>query len=604
MATHVLGIVTEYLSRLNAALQAKPDAELLRLFADRRDADAFALLVHRHGPMVLGACRRIAGFSAEADDAFQATFLALARSAGKIHECVPGWLYRVAVRASRKAAKRVPLPTRATTSEQDPFADVEWRDVRRVLDEELSQLPAKWRSPLVLCYLEGLSRDEAARRSNCSLRSLHRNLAEGRERLRERLIRRGLAPTLLASAVLSVEGLQATVTSSLIEKTLILIDRTKTIPHAVQTLIAAPSRRGLAMKLTICGLAVAGAAATLLTDQQTVVAYGCPPRRVVPISTEAPVQKEKPADDPLAEKVREAQKKAIEYLKNHQQDKGGGSWNWENDTLQLLQPGGSSCLAMLALIESGVKLDDVIIRRGMPFIRGIKPQHTYVVSLQTQLLCKANQKDDADLIKRNVEWLEKAAVWKDKNLEGWSYQSNSGNRADNSNMRYAIAGLYAAHKAGFKVKKESFWQDVLDYYVRTQTADGGWNYQSVGRTGGTHTMTLSGLVCMTNAKEVVGKEDKATATALKNGKTWIAKEFRIKDPNHTFYNIDLIGAYGRATEEKFIDDKKKRDWYREGAEFLLKEQKPGGEWQFNSAIDSFPVISTSFALRFLASRPD
>src|SRR5438876_11469648 len=112
-------------------------------------------------------------------------------------------------------------------------------------------------------------------------------------------------------------------------------------------------------------------------------------------------------------------------------------------------------------------------------------------------------------------------------------------------------------------------------------------------------------MCTKCAKEIIGKEDKATEAALKNGNTWIANEFRVKDPNHTFYNIDLIAAYGRASEEKFIDyGKKKRDWYKEGAEFLLKEQKPGGEWQIRPGVDDFPVISTSFALCFLASRPD
>ena len=106
MAHGPLGVVTNYLLSATAALEGKSDAELLRLYAVVHDCDAFALLVHRHGPLVLGVCRRILGFTADADDAFQATFLALARSAKNVRECVPGWLHRVAVRTSRKAAAK------------------------------------------------------------------------------------------------------------------------------------------------------------------------------------------------------------------------------------------------------------------------------------------------------------------------------------------------------------------------------------------------------------------------------------------------------------------------------------------------------------------
>src|SRR5262249_5493530 len=150
----------------------------------------------RHGPLVLGVCRRALGPSADADDAFQATFVALARQAGRVNECIPGWLYRVAVRTARPAARRAErTPTGPEAADRfDPFAAVEWGDVRRLLDEELNRLPAHWRTPLVLCYLEGMPRDDAARQLGWSLRTLHRRLDEAWARLRERLTRRGLGP--------------------------------------------------------------------------------------------------------------------------------------------------------------------------------------------------------------------------------------------------------------------------------------------------------------------------------------------------------------------------------------------------------------------------
>jgi RNA polymerase sigma factor (sigma-70 family) len=595
--------VTAYLRQVTTAVQGLTDAELLRRYIDQHDADAFAVLVHRHGPMVFGVCRRALGFSPDAEDAFQATFLALARSARKIDECLPGWLYRVAVRVSRKALRRTTHPGDERADTRDPFADAEWRDVRRVLDQELDRLPAKWRTPLVLCYLEGLSRDEAAVQMNCSVRTLHRNLADGRDRLREHLVRRGLAPAGLAAAVLVADGLKAGVPARLLEKTITFADHRTTVPAAVQALLVNSSAmRGIFMKSVLCGLLLAGAIVVSIDHRQQVVACPRSPRASLPphVVVFEPLQKEKPSEDPLAEKVLEAQKKGIAYLKGQQND-----GKWDNDTLNLLQPGGSSALALLALLDSGVKFDDECVARGLKHLRDVKPQHTYVVGLQTQVFCKSNEKADAELIKRNVEWLEKAAAWKDGILVGWSYQVNAGGRADNSNTRYAIAGLYAAHKAGFKVKKDGFWNDVLSLYIRTQKPDGGWGYMPEV-TKPTHTMTLSGLICMTYANEIVGKEDKATAAAMKAAREWIATNFGIVSSPHTLYNVDLIAALGRASEQRFIGkNDKKRDWYKEGAEWLIKNQKPGGEWQIKgSAIDDFPIVSTSFALRFLASRQD
>src|SRR6476619_7214687 len=91
-------VVTDYLRRLTAPLDAQPDAKLIALYISGRNPDAFALLVRRHGPMVLGVCRRALGNTLDADDAFQATFLALAKNARRVSSSLPGWLFRVAVR--------------------------------------------------------------------------------------------------------------------------------------------------------------------------------------------------------------------------------------------------------------------------------------------------------------------------------------------------------------------------------------------------------------------------------------------------------------------------------------------------------------------------
>lgn len=608
MADAPLTQVADFLHRIAAPLAVMTDAELLARFAARRDEDAFAHLLRRHGPMVLAVCRRALGPTPDADDAFQATFVALARRAGRVSDNVPGWLFRVAVRSSRRALQRTDRAVAAAdrADPSDDLARLEWGEVRRLLDDELNRLPDRWRSPLVLCYLDGLTRDEAARRLGWSLRTLHRRLDEGRQRLRARLTRRGLGPAVLATVVFGATELRADVPAPLLRTTAGLICRGATVPAAVRALVPSLTPTGgLAMKALLSAVLVVGVLVLTMGERQPTRADP-PPRLMAPdVVALAPTVKDKPPKDPLVEKVQRAQEDGIKYLRGQLKDQGAGRWSWDDEGLAQLQKGGPSALSTLALLECGLKADDVAVARGLDFLRTVEPANTYVVGLQTQVFCKANQKDDADRIKRNVAWLEKAAVWDGANLQGWSYGAKvAGGRADNSNTRYAVAGLYAADKAGFKVAKEGFWTAVRDLYVRTQHADGGWGYIA-GPSRPTHTMTGSGLLCLTLATERIGKDDKATEAAQNGAYAWIANNFTLRSPPHTLYNFDVIAALGRASgKSDFGTADKKLEWYRLGAEWLLKEQKADGSWRLDDALDKYPVVSTAFALRFLASRPE
>jgi RNA polymerase sigma factor (sigma-70 family) len=190
------------------------DRELLERFAEGQDDTAFAALVRRHGPMVLGSCRRILHGLQDAEDVFQATFLALARKAGQVRrsEAVAGWLHRVASRLALKvrqqSERRVARERRAAVRPApDPLAEVSGRELCIALDEELSRLPDSYRAPLLLCCLEGLSRDEAARRLGWAAGALKGRLERGRELLRQRLGRRGIALSAgLASLALTGSG--------------------------------------------------------------------------------------------------------------------------------------------------------------------------------------------------------------------------------------------------------------------------------------------------------------------------------------------------------------------------------------------------------------
>jgi RNA polymerase sigma factor (sigma-70 family) len=190
--------------------QELTDRELLERFAHHKDEAAFAALVQRHGPMVHGVCRRVLRRAEDAEDAFQAAFLVLARKAAAVawRESVGRWLYQVAYRVAAEArtrsARRDALDKQAAEHLKPAGASQEGlREVCAVLDEALHGLPARLQQPLVLCYLQGLTRDQAAGQLGWSLRTLERRLAQGRERLRQILTRRGvtLSAALLAGSL-------------------------------------------------------------------------------------------------------------------------------------------------------------------------------------------------------------------------------------------------------------------------------------------------------------------------------------------------------------------------------------------------------------------
>jgi Flp pilus assembly protein CpaB len=185
------------------------DSELLERFLKERDEAAFAVVVERHGPIVLGVSRRLLGNRHDAEDVCQATFLVLARKAASIRKStsLSSWLHgvtcRVAGRLKRERIRRQGWERRKySPSLQDPGSEVSWREMQTILDEELERLPERYRAPLILCYLDGQTRDEAARRLGLSTGTLHGRLERGRELLRQRLSRRGLARSSALSATL------------------------------------------------------------------------------------------------------------------------------------------------------------------------------------------------------------------------------------------------------------------------------------------------------------------------------------------------------------------------------------------------------------------
>jgi RNA polymerase sigma factor (sigma-70 family) len=188
--------------RMLAAVQAYrnfADRELLERFVNANDESAFTVVIERYGPMVLGLCRRALDKLHDAEDVCQATFLVLAHKAGSIRKntSLSTWLHgvacRVAGRLKRDKARRQQRERKTKSLlTKDTATEVGWRECQTILDEELERLPQRYRAPLILCYLDGKTRDEAARQLRVSTGSLHGRLQRGRDLLRQRLTRRGL----------------------------------------------------------------------------------------------------------------------------------------------------------------------------------------------------------------------------------------------------------------------------------------------------------------------------------------------------------------------------------------------------------------------------
>lgn len=212
----VLAYLRHTLGRSEAT--GSPDAELLDRFVRWHDEAAFDLLVWRHEKMVLGVCRRLLRDEHDAEDAFQATFLTLARKAASIgrREAVASWLYQVAYRCALRMRQTLQRQRQGVVSGiasanvavvDSGLAAVEDSDLHAIVDEEVQRLPAKYRAAVVLCYLEGKSYQQAARELGCPTGTLSTRLHEARERLRRRLTARGVVP---AAALATLEGARET----------------------------------------------------------------------------------------------------------------------------------------------------------------------------------------------------------------------------------------------------------------------------------------------------------------------------------------------------------------------------------------------------------
>jgi RNA polymerase sigma factor (sigma-70 family) len=250
-ATRFPALVTRLSTAIDLGSQS--DGQLIGSFVAERDQRAFALLVRRHGPMVLAVCQRLTGHAQDAEDAFQGVFLTLARRAGAVAhpEAVGNWLYGVAVRTAREA-RAAAARRRAREAPTDPLPDPGRPDpdplppdARAALYEELARLPDKYRTPVVLCDLGGEPQAALARRLGVPVGTVYSRLATARARLAGRLRERGIGPL-----AVGVSALGAVAVSPRLIRAATAVSTSGSIPPAVSALLSGALRTMYSQKLT------------------------------------------------------------------------------------------------------------------------------------------------------------------------------------------------------------------------------------------------------------------------------------------------------------------------------------------------------------------
>lgn len=315
-----------------------------------------------------------------------------------------------------------------------------------------------------------------------------------------------------------------------------------------------------------------------------------------------------------AEQVLGAIDRGSAYLLARQRD--DGSWRG---------PGGVSALCMLALLSAGVDLDqeEMQMQKALYHLRySVPPKRTYAVSLQTMVLARAEPDRDRELILRNVKWLEETQITEGPKKGAWCYPYVVGGGSDvhekngvptigdNSNSQFALLALHEADRVGVAANERT-WEMAKDYWEQCQNADGSWGYPD--RDGGTGSMTCAGISSLVIAADKVQQSDArepGETDRVERAIRWLGRHYSVTS-NPPFGSWNLYYLYGleragRLTARRFIPlpwrpgQPSRADWYRDGAEHLVRTQdSESGSWT-SLPRETNPVIGTSFALLFLS----
>jgi hypothetical protein len=313
-----------------------------------------------------------------------------------------------------------------------------------------------------------------------------------------------------------------------------------------------------------------------------------------------------------AQAVREAVDRGVGYLKQEQLP-GGGWREWYSE------PCGLSALCTLAMLSSGVPLEDDSIQRALGYLRNFSPERTYSVALQTMAFCRADPKSQRyrSLIQRNVKWLQDTQTASGPTRGSWSYTGGSG---DNSNSQFALLALHEAERVGVDIRPQT-WRLAKAYWERCQNDDGSWGYKSgegrvAIRMAGTGSMTCAGITSLAIAADMLREADakvqgenilscqreQGNNDRVDRALQWLGRSFSVShNPGNAqwrLYYLYGLERVGRLTARRFIGE---HDWYREGADALLtlKGGPLTNHWE-GPGFERDKLLATSFAVLFLS----
>jgi RNA polymerase sigma factor (sigma-70 family) len=499
------------------------DRQLLEIFARDRDDEAFRVLVRRHAALVLGVCRRALRNRQDAEDCFQATFLVLARKAGAIRwqESVAGWLHQVAARLAaeirvREARRRRREHTVAAEMRPTGKDEVDLRELGATVDEELRRLPERARLPLLLCYLQGQTRDQAALLLGLSLRTFERRLQNARDMLRGRLARRGVT----LSAGLMAWGL-AQETLSAIPAGLVAVTARDAVGFVNgDTASRAALLAGQAVRAMLWEKVrwVAGLALTMGLFVAAAGLRGQPTAAVPPEPTQptqagvigVPAGQRDAAQTPPAPPARiqevgtaAAVENGLRWLVRQQTQDGG--WKIEGGAPNDV---AATALALLPLLQAADGRDPArrlephaeAVRRGLKYLAGMQKADggfdggmyahamaSWALADGYRLTSDAKLKQPAQLA---IDYIVKAQH------EGGGWRYAPGQAGDTSVTSWHVVALKRGEKAGLQVPAHAF--DKAGTYLNSVTPDGGASYVYVPQAGqikGTPAMTAGAVMC-------------------------------------------------------------------------------------------------------------
>lgn len=318
------------------------------------------------------------------------------------------------------------------------------------------------------------------------------------------------------------------------------------------------------------------------------------------------------------EEVNSAIDRAVQYLKGKQN--ADGSWGGNSASKV-----GRSALCTLALLNSGCNANDPTVRKALVYLRKFGPSNiegtyvAYCVSLQTMVFSLADPNRDKPLIQRNVKWFEQIQQRDggQKRRGGWGYgrESASSHYADVSNSQFVVLALYEAERVGVSCSPE-IWKLAKEYWENMQISDGSWGYTDTNDPSGSRTSAGIASLLIANgmvndgSAEVVGADiyccldsEGTGESRIRRGFNWLAKYFSAtSNPRgsntYLFYYLYGVERVGRMTGHRYIGN---HDWYREGAEFLVKRGESAlvSHWK-GVGSEEDEHVATSFALLFLA----